>query len=113
MQGALSLGIVMIALGVMSVSFGGPTAPTPAAYVIAGGLVAAGVILILKRPFSFHVALAATTILIASGLVAFAGRPDLGLPFAPGLSLGIGVYLLLRIAVGRVSYSRTRRPPPE
>src|SRR6185503_14086191 len=96
-----SVGILMIAMGGIGVAGFGGRHPTAVAYAIAALLVLGGATLFLKRPFAFYVAVAAAALLTVSGVVAWAGHPELAMPVPPMLSIVIGLYLILRAAMAR------------
>jgi hypothetical protein len=82
----------------------------PAGYAAAGLLILAGLLLFTRRAFAFYVALAAAVATLASGILGLLGRTSLSLPFPPPLTIGVGVYLTLRLFLARASLG-PRRPP--
>lgn len=107
MQSGWSVGILMIAMGGLSIGgFGAQHSPTRIGWMIAGLLIGAGGLLFLRRPFVWWVALAAALITLASGFVAQAGKPDWSLPVPPLLAIVVGVYLVLRLVMARAYFSQ-------
>jgi hypothetical protein len=95
----------MVAMGGLSVGgIGAQPKPTPAGWAIAGALVVAGALLFLRRPFAFWVAMAASLVTVLAGLVALAGHPELSLPVPPALSIVVGLYLCLRLAMAKTYF---------
>src|SRR5437762_7012211 len=72
-----SLGILMIAMGGLSVGGIAGRRPLGPAYVIAALLVTGGVAMLTKRPFAFYVALAGAAVTAISGLLPYLGHPEL------------------------------------
>src|SRR5947209_6254945 len=104
MRSSSSLGVVFIALGGIAVSPLGARAPlTPAGLTIAALLVVAGVLLLLRRSFAFWAALAAALATVLSGVLALGGLTRWALPVPGGLSIGVGLYLILRAFIARSS----------
>jgi hypothetical protein len=104
MRPSSSLGVVFIALGGIAVApLGGRGAPGPVAIAIAALLVVAGVSLLTGRGFAFWVAMAAAAVAALTGLLAWTGHPTWGLPVPPLLSIGVGLYLILRTFMARAS----------
>ena len=104
MRPSSSLGVVFIALGGIAVApLVGRGAPGPVAIAIAALLVVAGVSLLTGRGFAFWVAIAAATVAALTGLLAWTGHPTWGLPVPPPLSIGVGLYLILRTFMARGS----------
>jgi hypothetical protein len=104
MRPSSSLGVVFIALGGIAVApLGGRGAPTVQAMIIAAILVVAGVALLTGRGFAFWVAMAAALTASLTGMVAWMGHPAWGLPVPPALSIGVGLYLILRTFMARAS----------
>jgi hypothetical protein len=109
MRSSWSLGAVYIVLGGLSVSgLGGrrPVALPPAAWVLAGLLVFAGALLFTRTRIAFYAALAVGALTAISGIAALLGHPELSLPVHPGLSIGIGLYLVFRTALSAASFAR-------
>jgi hypothetical protein len=103
MRSPLTLGIVFIAMGGLSVSgIGGRHALGPVAWVIAGLLIAAGIALVSNRPFAFYLAIFAGAITAATGILPFVRHPELALPVPPLLSIVVGLYLVARTAMLRL-----------
>jgi hypothetical protein len=74
-----------------------------AAWGIAGLLIIAGVLLLLKRSFAFYVAIAAAIITAATGVMPYLHHPELALPVPPILSIVVGLYLVARTAMLRLA----------
>ncbi|HWE31616.1 MAG TPA: hypothetical protein VHB97_26630 [Polyangia bacterium] len=110
MRSSWSLGFVYIALGGLSVSgIGGHRPLTPAAWTIAALLVAAGAFLFTRLRAAFYVALAVAALTSVSGVVALAHHPELALPVWPWVSIGVGLYLILRIAMASPSFGGKKK----
>jgi hypothetical protein len=104
MRSSSSLGVVFIALGGIAVApLGHRGPPSPAGLVIAALLVVAGVSLLTARGFAFWVAIAAAALASLSGVAALLGHPSLSLPVPWALSVGVGLYLILRTFMARGS----------
>jgi hypothetical protein len=88
-------------MGALSVGMGGARPSHPIPWIIAGALVLGGAALFLKRPFVYWVALGASALTVVTGLVGLAGHPALALPVPPALSIGVGLYLCLRVLMAR------------
>jgi hypothetical protein len=100
MRSSLSLGIVYIALGGLSVSgIGGHRPLGPVPWVLAGLLVVAGVLLFTRTRVAFYVALAVGGLTAATGVLPYVGHPELALPVPPALAIGVGLYLVFRTAI--------------
>jgi hypothetical protein len=109
MQSGWSVGILMIAMGALSVGgFGQQHPPTQVGWVIAGLLVCGGGILFLRRPFAWWLGMLAAAVTVASGLVAQFGKPEWALPVPPLLAVVIGLYLLFRLTIARAYFFRGR-----
>ncbi len=78
---------------------------------IAGVLVVAGALLIMRQRWAFQIALGAAGMLIATGLIALLGHPQFALPLHPMISVVIGLYLILRVMMAR-SRLKNRQPSP-
>jgi hypothetical protein len=110
-----TVGVVMIAMGVLSVS------PIGERHVIglvpwglAALLIAGGAGLFLRRVATYWLAVAAAGLCALTGLLPFIGRPDLALPVPGWLSIVVGLYLLLRLFVAKRALTpRKTAPPPE
>jgi hypothetical protein len=112
MQSGWSVGILMIAMGGLSVGgFGAQHPPTKVGWVIAGLLVAAGGLLFLRRPFAWWIGIGAAAVTLASGFVAQAGKPEWALPTPPLLSIVIGLYLVFRLFISRAYFYKKREQP--
>jgi hypothetical protein len=110
MRSSWSLGVVYIVLGGIVVSpIGGHRELTTAAMVVAALLVIAGVLLLTRRGFAFWVAIAAAATAAATGVAALLGHPRLALPLPPALSIGVGLYLVLRTFMARASLGQKPR----
>jgi hypothetical protein len=105
-----SLGVVFIAMGGLSLSgIGGRHPLGPVAWAIAALLVLAGVAMLTRRAFAFYVALAAALVTATTGVLPYLGHPELALPVPPALSIGVGLYLILRTAIARAALGRRTR----
>jgi hypothetical protein len=110
MQSGWSVGILMIAMGVLSVGgFGAQHPPTHAGWAIAGLLVGAGGLLFLRKPFVWWVGLLAAVVTLASGFITQAGKTEWGLPVPPLLAIVIGLYLVFRLTMARAYFSRKQQ----
>lgn len=110
MRSSWSLGVVFIALGGIAVSPIGAHQPlTPVGVALAALLVIGGVALVLQRPFALWVALAAAGAAVLTGVVALAGHPRWALPVPAPLSIGVGLYLILRTFMARGSLGHKPR----
>jgi hypothetical protein len=106
------LALVLVVLAGIGLSgIGGAHATHPAQWALGALLVGAGLVVLLRRPFSFHVALGVALLVAVSGCVAWLGHPELALPVPPVLSIVLGLYLCLRTVLARPGLSqRVRRP---
>jgi hypothetical protein len=110
MRSAWSVGVLMIVLGGIGVSgIGGQKPLGPIPWVIAGLLVAGGATMFLQRPFVFWVAIGASGLLAATGVLARLGHPEWALPVPWQLSVVIGLYLCLRAVIARPHMARSPR----
>jgi hypothetical protein len=110
MRSPVSLGLVFIAMGGLSISgIAGRHPLGPVAWGIAGLLVLGGVALLLRRPFAFYVALAAAVVTAATGVMPYLHHPELALPVPPILSIVVGLYLVGRTALLRLAGPEKRR----
>jgi hypothetical protein len=101
--------MVMIMTGGLAVSGIGAKPIGVVPYVIAGILVVAGVLMFVARPFVFWVAMAAAGMMLVSGGLAYAGKPQLALPFPWWGSVFVGVYLIARALIARPRPAAKRR----
>ncbi len=102
MRSPWTLGLVLIAIAGMGVSgIGGSRATEPAQWAIFGVLVVAGLLLFIRRPWTFWVAIGAAAVLALTGVLAMLKHPELALPVPPILSIVIGLYLVLRAVIAR------------
>lgn len=118
MRSIWSLSVLMIAVAGLGIGFAGQR-PSPAAYVIAALLVLAGLAMISRRPAAYLFGLGVAGVMVVSGLVALLGHPRLSLPVPPLLSIVVGLYLGLRIAMAKAALGGRRpygtlpeEPPP-
>jgi hypothetical protein len=112
MQSGWSVGILMIAMGALSVGgFGAQHPPTRVGWVIAGLLICGGGMLFLRRGFAWWVGMIASGVTVVSGLVAQAGKPEWALPTPPLLAIVIGLYLLFRLTMARSWFFRKPESP--
>jgi hypothetical protein len=112
MQSGWSVGILMVAMGGLSVGGFGAQHPTKVGWAIAGLLIVAGGLLFLRRPFAWWVGLGAAAITLVSGFVAQAGKPELGLPTPPLLAIVVGLYLVFRLLMARAYFQQKKREDP-
>ncbi len=103
-----SIGIVMLAVGAGSVAFAGThgVPPTAASIAAAAVLCAGGVAMLVRRRWSFWVALGAALATVALAVVNFVFRrePPIGLPLPSIVTLVIGLYLTLRILLAKSAF---------
>src|SRR5258708_2070598 len=102
MQSPWSVGVLMIVmagLGASPVTAGGPVGKWT--YGIAAILVVSGLSLLLRRPFAFYLGLLAAGLVVATGALAWMGHPAVALRLHPGISIGIGLYLAVRVLMAR------------
>jgi hypothetical protein len=110
MQSGWSVGVLMIAMGVLSVGgFGAQHPPTHVGWGIALILVGAGGLLFLRKPFVWWIGLGAALLTLGSGFVTQAGKTEWGLPVPPLLAIVIGLYLVLRLAMARAYFNRQEK----
>src|SRR5260370_9379619 len=103
MRSAVTLGVVFIAMGGLSISgIAGRHPLGPVSWGIAGLLVAAGIALLTRRPFAFYLALLAGTVTAATGVLPYLHHPELPLPMPPLLSIVVGLHLIGRTTMLRV-----------
>jgi len=114
MQSPITVGILMIAMAGLGLVPLGPNRASAGAaqYAIAGVLVVAGALLILRQRWAFQIALGAAGILIGTGLAALFGYPQLALPLHPMISVVIGMYLVLRVVMAKKNLKKPQ-PPKE
>ena len=118
MQSPLTVGILMIAMAGIGLAPLGPQPRPPLGVpqlAIAGILVLGGLLLVLRRTIAQYVAFAAAGALVVTAILAWTGRPQFGLPVPPAISLVIGLYLILRVAMARGALKKAKGnlPPPE
>jgi hypothetical protein len=105
MRTSWSLGVVFIALGGISVSgIGGHRPLGPVPYFIAALLVVTGVVLFTRTRAAFWVAINTGIVTAITGVLALAHHPELALPVPPALSIGVGLYLVLRTAIAAPTF---------
>lgn len=110
MRSSWSLGVVYIALGVVSVSGIGGHRPLGAVpWILAALLVVAGALLFTRRRAAFYGALAVAALTAISGVAAFAHHPELALPLPPALLVAVGLYLVLRTAIAAPAFAPSQR----
>jgi hypothetical protein len=103
MRSPVTLGVVFIAMGGLSISgIAGHHPQGPVGWSIAGLLVAAGIALLINRPFAFYLALIAGTVTAATGVMPYLHHAELALPVPPLLSIVVGLYLVGRTAMLRL-----------
>ena len=110
MRSPLTLGIVYIALGGLSVSgIGGhhPLGPVP--WVLAGLLVVAGVALFTRMRPAFYFALGVAALTAVTGVLALAHHPELALPTPPAVSIAVGLYLVFRTVLASSAISGRKK----
>lgn len=111
MRSSWSLGVVFIALGGMSVSgIGGHRLIGVVPWALAALLVVTGALLFTRTRIAFWVAIAAGAITATSGIVALMHHPELSLPVPPALSIGVGLYLVLRTAIATSTFGGKKAP---
>jgi hypothetical protein len=113
MRSPVTLGLVMILLGGLSASgFGGAGPLHPAQWGLVGLLVAGGLTMLSRRPFTFWVVIGVAAVLAVTGVLARVGHPELALPLPWYGSVGVAVYLVLRAVAARfASPPRATRSP--
>lgn len=106
-----SIGVVMIVLGAGSVVFAGThgVSPTASSVAAAAALSIGGVALLLRRPLSFWIALAAALVTIGFAAASFLIHREVGLPLPPIVSLVLGIYIFVRVLLVK---SALRPVPP-
>jgi hypothetical protein len=121
MRSSSSLGIVFVALGGLAVSgVGGHRPLGPVPWILAGLLIVAGVLVFTRLRMAFWIALAVGALTAATGVLPYLHHPELALPVPPALSIGIGLYLVLRTALGAATFGARKsggfvprdQPPP-
>jgi glucose dehydrogenase len=112
-QSPVTVGILMVAMAGLGLAPLGPNRASAGAaqFAIAGVLLVAGLLMILKRPIAFAVATGAAGMLIGTGVAAMAGAPQFALPFHPLISIVIGLYLFLRIYMAKRGLKPKATPP--
>jgi hypothetical protein len=106
-RSAWSVGILMVAMGGLSVGgIGMQRQVSLVGWALAGLLIVSGALLFLRRPFVYWLALAASILTAATGAIALLGRPSWALPVPPGLSIGVGIYLGLRVMMAKAAQPR-------
>ena len=109
MRSDWSLGILMIAMGGLSISgIGTQPHPSPAGWAIAGALVVGGAVLFLRKPFSLYVAMASALVTLLGGVLALAHHPELSLPVPAAMSIVVGLYLFVRLAMAKAYFGQRR-----
>lgn len=98
-----SIGIVMMvfALFVPLLGLHYGAAPTASSLAVSAALVLGGVAMVLRRPFSFWVALGAGAITTAGGVASYLLHRPIGLGLTPLVSVVIGLYLCFRVVIAR------------
>jgi glucose dehydrogenase len=111
-QSPITVGILMIAMAGLGLVPLGPNRASAGAaqYAIAGVLVVGGALLLMRQRWAFYVALGAAGVLIASGIAALAGMPQMALPLHPMISVVIGLYLVLRVVMAKKGL---KKPEPK
>jgi hypothetical protein len=116
MRSSVTLGLLFFVMGGLGLQpslspvFSLGQRPGAIAYLIAGLLIVSGLLLIaFRRPIAFYVALFAAVATVVTGLVSYSGHPQLALPVPPVLSIVIGLYLCVRLAIARNLYFASRR----
>jgi uncharacterized membrane protein (UPF0136 family) len=120
MQSPLTVGILMIAMAGIGLAPLGPPPRPPIGVVqlaIAGVLVIAGVLLVMRRQIGIWFAFGAAAVLSGTGVAALLGARHFALPVPPAISIVIGLYLFLRVAMARAGLKSSKPkgtlPPPE
>jgi hypothetical protein len=110
MRSSLTLGLVYIALGGLSVSGIGGHRPIGAVqWALAALLVAAGAFLLTRLRAAFYFALAVAVLTAITGVLALAHHPELALPVTPWVSVGVGLYLVLRVALASPAFATRKK----
>ena len=110
MRSAWSVALLMAVVAGIGVSGWGGKVHSVAPYVIAGVIVVlAGLMLVVPKR-ALYFALVGSALLVATGLVAWGGHPELALPMPPLISIVVGLYLAFRAVIAR-GQERNRRPP--
>jgi|GEM_PF-2862374 len=94
-------------IGVSGVGGSRPDGPFP--WVIAGVLVAGGVLMLFDKAWALWVAVGCSALLVASGAVAWLGHPRFALPIPPIMSVVLGLYLGFRSALVRPKRKKKSR----
>jgi hypothetical protein len=109
----LSLGILYIVMGGLGLSGLGGAGPLGRVqYGLAAALIAAGVLLLTRLRLAFYLALLAGLATAATGVLGLTGHRELALPLQPAVSVGVGLYLCLRLFLARAGLGRRRRAAP-
>jgi hypothetical protein len=110
MRSPLTLGIVYIALGGLSVSgIGGHRPLGVVPWVLAGLLVVAGVALLTRFRPAYYFALGVAALTAVTGVLALAHHPELALPTPPALSIAVGLYLIFRTALASSAFGARKK----
>ncbi len=100
MRSSWSLSVLLIVFGGLAVSgIGGHRPLGVLQWTLAAMLVVAGVLLFTRTRASLYFAFAAGAATTVTGILAFAHHPELALPVWPALSVGMGLYIILRAAM--------------
>jgi hypothetical protein len=120
MQSPLTVGILMIAMAGIGLAPLGPEPRQPIGPVqlaIAGILILAGVLLVMRRQIGIWFAFGAAAVLTGTGIAALIGARQFALPVPPAISIVIGLYLFLRVAMARAGLKSAKPkgtlPPPQ
>ena len=116
MRSPISLGILFLA--VAGLALAGVTGGTlsVAAYGIAGLIVLAGLLVMTGMKAGYYLGIVAGGVMALTGVVAWAGMPRYALPYPPALSVVVGLYMCMRIAMAHRMFGpkqRIRREPSE
>jgi hypothetical protein len=118
----ISLAILFIALAGLSIAGGGGLGMngvghlSPGAYGLAGVLVVAGLLVLTRMRIAYYVGIAAGILTALSGVVAWAA-PAMGarfaLPIHPGISMVVGLYLVMRVALAHRLFGKREPITPD
>jgi len=108
------MGLVLLALGVAPHLFALARGqhPTALGLVVSAALCAGAIALLARFRLATWIALAASALVVATGVAGLVTGRWFGLPLPPWLSLGAGIYVCLRLALGRL-LARERAVTPE
>lgn len=103
MRNFRTAGVLMIFFGIVSIAMVPKgTVPTVAAYILAGVLCAGGIGLFFNVNALRIVAIGCAGLVALSGVVKLIGHPELSLPGTPFLTIGVSLYLIIRVVLAYV-----------